>query len=74
MGKRSKEEKSGKQKNRAAVALGKLGGLKRASKLTAEQRREIAGQGGRARAVELTPAQRKAIAAGAAKARWDAEK
>jgi hypothetical protein len=35
-----------KQKNEAAVALGKLGGLKggkaRAEKLTAEQRREIA--------------------------------
>ena len=40
-------------KNLAAVALGKLGGLKggkaRAAKLTAEQRREIALKGARAR-------------------------
>ena len=40
-------------KNLAAVALGKLGGLKggkaRAAKLTPEQRREIARKGARAR-------------------------
>ena len=40
-------------KNLAAVALGKLGGLKggpaRAAKLTPEQRREIAQKGARAR-------------------------
>ena len=41
-------------KNPAAVALGKLGGLK----------------GGRARAEALTPAKRKAIAQKAAAARW----
>jgi hypothetical protein len=41
-------------KNPAAVALGKLGGLK----------------GGRARAEALSPAKRKAIAANAAAARW----
>jgi hypothetical protein len=44
-----------KEKNPAAVALGKLGGLK----------------GGKARAESLTPAKRKAIAKKAAKARWD---
>ena len=41
------------EKNLAAVALGKLGGLKggkaRAAKLTPEQRREIAVKGARAR-------------------------
>lgn len=43
-----------KPKNPAAVALGKLGGVK----------------GGRARAAKLTPEQRKEIAQRAAKARW----
>lgn len=43
-----------KLKNPAAVALGKLGGLK----------------GGAARAAALTPRKRSAIAAKAAKARW----
>lgn len=44
-------------KNPAAVALGRLGGLK----------------GGKARAAKLTPARRKAIAKQAAKARWSRE-
>ncbi len=44
----------GKAKNPAAVALGRLGGLK----------------GGKARAASLTPEQRKAIAKKAARARW----
>lgn len=43
-----------KPKNPAAVALGRLGGLK----------------GGAARAASLTPKKRSAIAAKAAKARW----
>jgi len=43
-----------KAKNAAAVALGRLGGLK----------------GGKARAAKLTANQRKAIAQKAAKARW----
>lgn len=42
------------QKNPAAVALGRLGGLK----------------GGKARAAKLTPARRKAIAKKAAQTRW----
>ena len=46
-----------KEKNPAAVALGRLGGLK----------------GGKARAAKLTAAQRTAIAAQAAKARWKAK-
>ena len=44
-----------KEKNPAAVALGRLGGLK----------------GGKARAAKLTPEQRKAIAKKAAKSRWN---
>lgn len=44
-----------KDKNPAAVALGKLGGAK----------------GGRARAEALSPTKRKAIAKKAAKARWE---
>ena len=42
------------KKNPAAVALGRLGGLK----------------GGKARAAKLTPKQRKEMATNAAKARW----
>ncbi|MFZ0320981.1 MAG: hypothetical protein WAL56_17770 [Candidatus Sulfotelmatobacter sp.] len=45
-------------KNPAAVALGRLGGLK----------------GGKARAKKLTPEERKAIAQQAAKTRWAKEK
>ena len=44
-------------KNPAAVALGRLGGLK----------------GGKARAKKLTPEQRKEIARKAAQARWEKE-
>jgi hypothetical protein len=47
-----------KRKNPAAVALGRLGGLK----------------GGKARAEELTPERRKAIAQQAAQARWAKDK
>lgn len=47
-------EPSKTDKNPAAVALGRLGGLK----------------GGKARAEKLTPEQRKEIAQKAAKARW----
>lgn len=46
------------QKNPAAVALGRLGGLK----------------GGKARAAKLTPEQRKEIARKAAQSRWQKEK
>ena len=44
-----------KRKNQAAVALGRLGGLK----------------GGKARAASMTSEQRKAIALKAARARWN---
>jgi hypothetical protein len=46
------------EKNLAAVALGRLGGLK----------------GGKARAEKLSPKRRKAIAKKAAQARWSKEK
>ena len=47
-------EPPARQKNLAAVALGRLGGLK----------------GGKARAAKLTPEQRREIAQKAARARW----
>lgn len=52
------EKKPTKEKNPAAVALGRLGGLK----------------GGKARAAKMTPEQRKESARKAAKARWSKEK
>jgi hypothetical protein len=52
--KQTTEENSYKDKNPAAVALGRLGGLK----------------GGKARAKKLTASKRKEIAKKAAKARW----
>ena len=51
---KSAKESEKPEKNPAAVALGRMGGLK----------------GGKARAAKLTPAKRKAIAKKAAKARW----
>lgn len=48
------EDSQAERKNPAAVALGRLGGLK----------------GGKARAVKLTPEQRSEIARIAAQARW----
>jgi hypothetical protein len=50
----AQEAEAQPQKNPAAVALGRMGGLK----------------GGKARAASLTPKRRKAIAKKAAKARW----
>lgn len=47
-----------KEKNPAAVALGRLGGLK----------------GGKARDIALTPERKKEIASDAAKARWKGHK
>jgi hypothetical protein len=51
---RSSKDAARPEKNPAAVALGRMGGLK----------------GGKARAAKLSPAKRKAIAKKAAKARW----
>jgi hypothetical protein len=55
---RTVESNESSQKNPAAVALGRRGGLK----------------GGKARAAKLSDAQRSASASKAAKARWEAEK
>ncbi|MFH2021726.1 MAG: hypothetical protein ABIJ33_00375 [Patescibacteria group bacterium] len=52
------DQPSKKEKNPAAVALGRLGGLK----------------GGKARAEKLSPEKRKEIAKKAAQARWGKEK
>ena len=52
-----KPDDSQSTKNPAAVALGRLGGLK----------------GGKARAEKLSPSRRKAIAKKAAQARWSAQ-
>jgi hypothetical protein len=51
----TQEAESQPTKNPAAVALGRMGGLK----------------GGRARAAKLSPSKRKSIAKKAAKARWN---
>ena len=67
-----------KPKNPHAVALGHLGGKRRAEVLSAEQRRDIGTQGGliggRARANALSKARRSEIAKKAAEARWAKKK
>jgi TRAP-type C4-dicarboxylate transport system substrate-binding protein len=57
------------KKNPNAVALGKLGGIARASSLTEAERSAIAKKAAAARNASLSPAQRKAIANLAVKAR-----
>jgi hypothetical protein len=63
-----------KAKNPHAVALGKLGGKRRAEVLSADQRRDIGIQGGLAggpaRANALSKTRRSEIAKKAAEARW----
>jgi hypothetical protein len=63
-----------RQKNPAAVALGKLGGKKggkaRAAALTAEERSESARVAAEGRARKLSPKRRAEIARKAAAARW----
>lgn len=65
-------------KNPHAVALGRLGGKRRAEVLSPEQRQDIASQGGlvggRARADALTKARRSEIAKKAVEARWAKKK
>jgi hypothetical protein len=67
-----------KPKNPHAVALGHLGGTRRAEVLSPEQRRDIGTQGGliggRARANSLSKARRTEIAKKAAEARWGKKK
>jgi hypothetical protein len=67
-----------KLKNPHAVALGHLGGTRRAEVLSADQRRDIGTQGGLiggpARATALSKARRSEIAKKAAEARWAKKK
>jgi hypothetical protein len=67
-----------KPKNPHAVALGRLGGKRRAEVLSPEQRSDIGVQGGlaggQARANSLSKARRSEIAKTAAEARWAKEK
>ena len=58
-----------KKKNPSAVALGKLGGKARATKLSPTKRSEIATMGAIARAKKLTAAKRRRIAMLGVKAR-----
>ena len=57
------------KKNKAAQALGKLGGTARANALSAAELSKIGKQGGKARAAKLTAAQRSEIARKAVQAR-----
>lgn len=57
------------KKNPSAVALGKLGGIARASSLTKAKRSAIAKKGAAARNKKLSAAERKRIAKLAVKAR-----
>jgi hypothetical protein len=70
MAQNSKEVK----KNPAAVALGRLGGLKggkaRAKKLSAKRKSEIARKAGLGRMKKLSPKRRSEIARNAVMARW----
>jgi hypothetical protein len=70
MAQNSKEVK----KNPAAVALGKLGGLKggnaRAKKLSAKRKSEIARKASHARMTAISPKRRSEIARNAVMARW----
>jgi hypothetical protein len=59
-----------KQKNPNAVALGKLGGKKRAESLTKEERSQIARKASRAAQKKITPEQRRKWGLAGAKARW----
>ncbi len=67
-----------KKKNPAAVALGRLGGLKggdaRAKKLSAERRSEIARKASSARMDALSPQRRSEIARNAILTRWKKRK
>jgi hypothetical protein len=59
-----------KQKNRAAVALGRLGGKARAEALSAADRKKIAGEAGKKSRENMTTKRRREIARKAARARW----
>jgi hypothetical protein len=52
----------GKQKNPHAVALGRLGGTKRAETLTAAERKRIAHKAAKARMTTMTAEERRRVA------------
>ena len=60
-----------KQKNPNAVALGRLGGKKRAESLTKEERSRIARKASRAAKAKITTEQRREWGRAGAKARWE---
>jgi len=74
----SKKKTDRKGKNPAAVALGRLGGLKggkaRAEKLSSERKSEIARNASMARMTKLSSKRRSAIARNAILARWSKKK
>ena len=59
-----------KQKNPAAVELGRLGGKARAEALSAADRKRIAGEAGKKSREKMTIKRRTKIARKAARARW----
>jgi len=58
------------KKNPHAVALGSLGGKRRAQRLTREERSAIASKASRAAQKQVTPEQRRRWGLAGAKARW----
>jgi hypothetical protein len=59
-----------KRKNPNAVALGSLGGKKRAERLSKEERSQIARKASRAAQKKITPEQRRRWGLAGARARW----
>jgi hypothetical protein len=59
------------EKNSHAVALGSLGGKRRAQRLTKEERSLIARKASRAAQKKVTPVQRRKWGLAGAKARWE---
>ncbi len=60
-----------KEKNPNAVALGRLGGKKRAEGLSKEERSRIARKASRAAKAKITPEQRRQWGRAGAKVRWE---
>jgi hypothetical protein len=60
-----------KKKNPNAVALGSLGGKRRAQRLTKEERALIARKASRAAQKKVTPEQRRRWGRAGAKVRWE---
>jgi hypothetical protein len=63
-----------KQKNLAAVELGRLGGKARAKALSDDELKRIASEAGKHSRKGMTPKRKRAIARKAARARWAKER